>query len=317
MSDYRLGVATRILGAPLRSHDSRRWQQQPHLSVSLAYLRDILTYLHSQEIRFYRLSSQLAPYHTHPSLPQFHRQSDECGLELAALGDLARSFGVRLTMHPPLYLQLGSDDSQLARRSLAEVEMAGRLLDAMGLGLDSVLVIHAGHAQGEPRRLLETLARRMDTLPASLHSRLALEHDDRAIDLHDTLWLHRRTGVPVVFDVLHHRCLNRRGLPLSEGLALALNTWPASQRPKIHLSTSRTEVRTVRRAGQNHLLPPLPNQHSDFINPFEFVDLLNGARAAGLRPFDIMVEAKACDLAVLRLRQQIGTFAPELAALVG
>jgi UV DNA damage endonuclease len=317
MSEYHLGVATRVLGAPLRSHDSRRWQQQPHLSVSLAYLRDLLTYLHGQEIRFYRLSSQLAPYATHPDLPQFHRQIDECSLELAALGDLARSFGVRLTMHPPLYLQLGSDDGEQARRAAFDVEMAARLLEAMGLGSDSVLVIHAGHALGDPQRLLSTLARRIDGLPAPLRARLALEHDDRSIDLHDALWLHRRTGVPVVFDVLHHRCLNRRGTPLVEGLSLALNTWPAAQRPKIHLSTSRTEVRTARRGGQSHLLPPLPNQHSDFINPFECIDLLNSARAAHTVPFDIMVEAKACELAVLRLRQQVAVYAPALAALVG
>ena len=37
------------------------------------------------------------------------------------------------------------------------------------------------------------------------------------------------------------------------------------------------------------------------------------ARTAGLRPFDIMLEAKGKDLALLRLREQIGQFAPELA----
>ena len=54
-----------MVGAPLRAHDSRRWAQQPHLSVSLAYLRDILAYQEQAEIRLYRLSSNLAPYATH------------------------------------------------------------------------------------------------------------------------------------------------------------------------------------------------------------------------------------------------------------
>ena len=78
MSPIRLGFPVKVLGAPLRSHDSRRWQNQPHLSVSLAYLRDIFTYLHRQGIAFYRLAGQLAPYATHPNLPAFHRQLDEC-----------------------------------------------------------------------------------------------------------------------------------------------------------------------------------------------------------------------------------------------
>ncbi len=60
----------------------------------------------------------------------------------------------------------------------------------------------------------------------------------------------------------------------------------------------------------------MPNQHSDFIDMFNFIDLIRSARAANLRPFDIMLEAKAKDLALLRLREQIVKFAPDLAGLV-
>ena len=61
----------------------------------------------------------------------------------------------------------------------------------------------------------------------------------------------------------------------------------------------------------------LPHQHSDFLDPFAVIDLLRDARAGGLRPFDVMLEAKGKDLALLRLREQIGQFAPELAEHVG
>jgi UV DNA damage endonuclease len=56
----------------------------------------------------------------------------------------------------------------------------------------------------------------------------------------------------------------------------------------------------------------LANQHSDFIDPFDFIDLLRSVRTANLRPFDIMLEAKAKDLALLRLREQMAKFAPDL-----
>jgi UV DNA damage endonuclease len=62
---------------------------------------------------------------------------------------------------------------------------------------------------------------------------------------------------------------------------------------------------------------PLPNQHSDFLDPFACIDLLRLARKAALRPFDIMLEAKGKDLALLRLRAQIAQFAPELGGVVG
>lgn len=63
------------------------------------------------------------------------------------------------------------------------------------------------------------------------------------------------------------------------------------------------------RQGKVYLQMPLAHQHSDFINPFEFIDLIRDARSAGIRPFDIMLEAKGKDLALLRLREQIEHFA--------
>jgi UV DNA damage endonuclease len=60
----------------------------------------------------------------------------------------------------------------------------------------------------------------------------------------------------------------------------------------------------------------LPQQHSDFIDVFQFIDLLRNARTANLRPFDIMLEAKAKELALLRLREQIAKFAPDLGRYV-
>ena len=54
------------------------------------------------------------------------------------------------------------------------------------------------------------------------------------------------------------------------------------------------------------------SRHSDYINPFEFIDFLETAN--GLRDFDIMLEARAKDLAVMRLRADVSQYAPALAA---
>lgn len=309
---YRLGFPVSVLGELLRSHDSRRWQNQPHLSVSLAYLRDLFGYLQRQEIYFYRLAGQLAPYVTHPALPHFHRQIDECWNELAAIGDLARQQRLRLTMHPGHYIQLSSADETRVARSCQELEICTMLLDAMGLGTDAVVVIHIGGLYGEKRASLERFTRNFAALPSVVRSRIALENDDRTFDLQDLLWVHRRTGVRLVLDVLHHRCLNGGQMALLEALALALATWPADQQPKIHFSSPRTELRHLYRNRQQHLAMPLPHQHSDFIDPFTFIEFMQAALKSAARPFDIMLEAKAKELALLRLRTHLAQFAPEL-----
>ena len=58
------------------------------------------------------------------------------------------------------------------------------------------------------------------------------------------------------------------------------------------------------------LQQPIWTRHSDFIHPFEFIDFLRAA--AGLRPFDVMLECKAKDLALLRLREDLTRYAPDL-----
>ncbi len=309
----RLGFPVKVLGAPLRSHDSRRWQNQPHLSVSLAYLRDIFEYLHTQRIHCYRLAGQLAPYLTHPHLPAFHRQIDECATELAALGDSARAYRLRLTLHLTHFVQLSSPHAEPIRRARQELQAATHLFESMGLGPEAVIVVHVGGVYGDATRSREQFARTVENLPPNVQARMALENDDRSFGLQDALWLHRRTGIRLVLDTLHHHCLNPSGHPLPNALALALATWPATEQPKIHFSSPRTALRRVQTRQRTALVPPLPNQHSDFIDPFAFIDLLRTARQMGLRPFDIMLEAKGKDLALLRLREQVAHFAPELA----
>lgn len=314
---YRLGVPVKVIGQPgLRSHDSRRWQNNPHLSISLAYLRDLLIYLHANRISFYRLSGQLAPYLTHPDLPQFHHQLDECSTELAAIGDLARGFGIRLTMHPAHYVQMASPSSARMQRSVEELSAAVQLMEAMGLGSESVLVIHVGGVfedkQASCRRFVERVLR----LPPAVSSRLALENDDRHYGMEDILWIHRQTSIRLVMDLLHHCCVNPAQLDTLDVLASALETWPADERPKIHFSSSRTEARLLYRNGLKQLHMPLANQHSDFINPFDFINFLKNVHEAGLRPFDIMLEAKGKDLALFRLRDQIKRYAPGLVPYV-
>ena len=117
----------------------------------------------------------------------------------------------------------------------------------------------------------------------------------------------RRCGLPVVWDVLHHHCLDPAGIPDREALELALATWPADVVPKIHYSSPKTAVeersrRRGRRVEKTLVLPQL-RAHADMVDPIGFRHFLRDT-ADGLR-FDIMLEAKAKDLALLRLREQL------------
>jgi UV DNA damage endonuclease len=90
-----------------------------------------------------------------------------------------------------------------------------------------------------------------------------------------------------------------------------LSTWPSGVTPKIHFSSPRTELKLAspEASEENSARPPLWSNHSDYINPFEFIDFMK--RVGGQDNLDIMLEAKAKDLAVLRLRRDLARFAPD------
>jgi UV DNA damage endonuclease len=128
-------------------------------------------------------------------------------------------------------------------------------------------------------------------------ARLVVENDDRVYGLVDVLRLSERSGLRVVWDVLHHRCHDPAGIDNQEALALALDTWHEGV-PKIHYSSPRLDVTT--RDGR--IVLPQLRAHADLVDPIGFEQFL---RDAPDRDFDVMLEAKAKDLALLRLREQL------------
>ena len=310
----RLGFSVSVVGRPgLRSHDGRRWQNRPHLSVSLAYLRDLFLYLDSQRICMYRLSTDLAPYLTHPAFPEFHHQIEACEAELAAAGDQARRVGLRLSFHAGAHVVLNSADELLTGRATAELCGLASLLAAMRMGTEAVIVVHVGASQPNNRQAaLEAFCRGFESLPPAARARVVLEHDDRLFGVCDCLWVHARTGVRLVFDLLHHQLHNPTGLHTHQALAVCLDTWPAGQTPKIHVATPATELVRDRRHWPH---PPRLNRHSAYLNPFPVIDFLRALPA--VRDFDVMLEARAKDLALLQLRQHLGVYAPDLVERYG
>jgi UV DNA damage endonuclease len=250
----------------------------------------------------YRLPTALAPYASHPELTQFHGQVDECRDELAAAGESVRGRGIRLSTHPGQYTVLNSERADVQSAAVAELEVQAAVLDAMGLGPEAVVVLHVGGAAGGVTAALERFVAGFERLSERARERLVIENDDRSFGLTDVLELSRRTGLRVVFDVHHHRCHDAAGVPEREALAAALATWPADQTPKIHYSSPRLDVE--QRNGRA-VLPPL-RAHADLIEPTGFARFLDDS--AGERDFDVMLEAKAKDLALLRLREQLSAF---------
>jgi UV DNA damage endonuclease len=298
----RLGFAVKVAGREgLKSNDARRWQSNPHLRVSMDMLREILDYLDEIDVRMYRISSDFVPYCTHPDLPQFHGQIAECRSDLAEIGRTARERGIRLSLHPSQYVLLSALDPKINDKGIWDVNSQAELLDAMEQGPEAIVILHLGGAYGNKDAAMQRFVENYPRLSESGRRRLVIENDETLYTVQDCLRVHEAIGIPVVFDHQHH-LLNPGTLSLGDACRAAVATWPAGVMPKVHFSSPRLDSRMVLRGKKEVPAPPLLSQHADYVHPWEFGSFL---AAVGPAPFDVMLEAKMKDLALLKLRDDL------------
>jgi UV DNA damage endonuclease len=72
---------------------------------------------------------------------------------------------------------------------------------------------------------------------ARVRGLLAVENDDRLFAVREIARLHARTGLPLIYDVHHHRC-HPDGLSVEDATATFVATWGARE-PYAHLSSPR------------------------------------------------------------------------------
>lgn len=177
----------------------------------------------------------------------------------------------------------------------------------MGLPPESVVVLHVAGGSGGVAAAGDRFLAGFESLSERARARLAIENDDRTFGLADVLTLSARCESPVVWDFLHHRCHDPAGIPDADALAAALATWPAGTTPKIHYSSPRLDVEERKRQRgrrvQRRIALPQLRAHADLVDPIAFEYFLR--EAAGKDDFDIMLEAKAKDVALLRIRDQL------------
>lgn len=240
-----------------------------------------LRYCAGHRIGAFRVSSQILPVKTHPivgyeveALPY----GDSIIDLFRACGDYARSQCIRLSFHPDQFVVLNSPNPATLESALAELNYQAQVADWLGA---DTLNIHGGGAYGDKASALERLREGIERLPTPVRTRITLENDDKIYTPSDLLPICVSTGVPLVYDVHHHRCLPD-GLSVAEATARARETWKGEA--VFHVSSPLM--------GWNG---PKPERHHDYIDFNDFPAEWMGW------PLTVEVEAKAKELAVAKL----------------
>ncbi|CAG7848192.1 UV-damage endonuclease Short=UVDE [Serendipita indica DSM 11827] len=200
-------------------------------------LLQMIEWNEKNNIRFMRMSSEMFPFASHN---EHGYDLAYCAEELKAVGDLAKKYGHRLTMHPGQFTQLASPKDNVVDQSIKELEYHAEIMDRMGLDQDSVMIIHMGGVYGDKAT---TLARFKENYQKKLSDRvkrrLVLENDEICYNADDLLKVCPELGIPIVFDY-HHDSINPSRRSAAELIPLINETWiRRGIKPKQHLSQPR------------------------------------------------------------------------------
>jgi UV DNA damage endonuclease len=189
---------------------------------NLRCLQKILQYNLKHDFLFFRISSDIVPFASHP-ICEFNwiKVFRE---EFESIGNFVKNNNMRISMHPGQYVLLNAKDEKIRFRSIAELTYHCIVLDSLGLDESAKIQIHVGGAYGDKVQALRRFVNVYESLEPKVRRRLVIENDDRLFSLKDCLDIHALTGIPIVFDTFHHRLLNN-GESLPEAIHKTSCTW--------------------------------------------------------------------------------------------
>lgn len=233
-------------------------------------------------LSIFRVGSNIVPFASHPRFEERWLGEIEPMLRDAA-ARIAQS-GVRLTMHPGQFVILNSPRQEVVEVALRELRYHFWVLDILGAGPEGRVVIHGGGSYGDKRasceRFLKVIAEH-----SWLRRRLAVENDEKVFSAAETLELAEGAGIPMVFDLYHHR-LNTSFFDVAE----VFKTWNGRV-PEFHVSSFPE--------GEHRF-----GEHGFWVTLEDVLDLTH---ITGGRRVDVIVEGKGKEKAIAKLFEEAKT----------
>ena len=192
------------------------------------------------ELRMVRLGSDVLPVYTEPTWCYYWKLPDVvkyCEQHFARVGEVARQYDVRLSMHPGQFTVLASDNPDIVNRSIEEFEYHVDVIRWMGYGQDwqdFKCNVHIAGRQG-PAGIINVLPR----LSPEARNCITIENDEMSWGIDASIEL--ANHVALVLDIHHHWVNSGEYIqPTDDRFARIIDSW-RGVRPVIHYSVSRED----------------------------------------------------------------------------
>ena len=268
--------------------DERMEKLKSITAQNLHHTKRIMYYNIAHEIELYRLSSAIVPLATHPEVMwDFYSPFKN---EWAEIGELIQKFNLMVSFHPNQFTLFTSSKKEITINAIKDMQYHFNMLKAMNALNTGLINIHIGGAYGDKNAALNRFHQNLRQLPKEIQKHMTLENDDKTYNVRETLTTCEKENIPMVLDY-HHYMANKEEDDLHLFLQRIFNTWNATNIvPKVHISSPKSD-----QAFRSHA----DSVSLDFVLPFlKMAKKLN-------QDFDVIVEAKQKNLAMLRLVEDI------------
>ncbi|KAK4901263.1 hypothetical protein LTR27_001820 [Elasticomyces elasticus] len=178
-------------------------------ALGVANVRDIAKMVRWNDrynIKFFRLSSEIFPFASHPEYG--YKLAPFASEALAEAGKVIAELGHRVTTHPGQFTQLGSPRQSVIENAIRDLTYHDEMLSLLKLpeqaNKDAVMILHMGGIFDGKEGVITRFKENYAKLPQSVKNRLVLENDDMGWSVHDILPVCEKLNIPMVLDYHHH-----------------------------------------------------------------------------------------------------------------
>ena len=251
------------------SEERFRWTVENNLNC----LQRILQFNKQHGILFFRITSDLIPFASHPVCTFPWQKTYRSTFE--KLGDFIKKSQMRISMHPDQFIVLNSLRTDVVEHSIAELMYHAKILDLLRLDSSAKIQLHLGGMYGDIAKSMQRFIDVYSSLDQSVKKRLVIENDDRSYRISDCFTVNKKIDIPVLFDYFHH-CLLHRDEAVPDVLVDVSATWSRDDGiPMVDYSSQKPHEK--------------PGRHTDHINLKDFRKFLNDTKSFD---FDVMLEIK-------------------------
>jgi UV DNA damage endonuclease len=190
----------------LRSYSEERLKKTIEENIDCLFM--ILNFNLEHDILFFRITSDLIPFASHP-VCKFNWQN-YFKSEFLKLGRIIKSNNMRISMHPDQFTLINSVNRDIFKRSKNELLYHAQVLNLLDLNQSHKIQIHVGGAYGEKNKSIKRFISRYKELPIKIKERLVIENDERIYSLKDCLLISKQLKMPVLLDIFHHSLNNNK-----------------------------------------------------------------------------------------------------------